>query len=155
MLKWFVVRAKTPEAAIYMRDDIKHIADNAYVEQPSFGELLLNLARNRPVITIRLVDLYLSMTGATFMLKSEIVDISGARWDPDDKAYSVMVPDIEEAKAFLIKLEEVATFWGVIVNAMAPLALPKPQEFAYTIPNPAADAAAVAAASSAASASIK
>ena len=54
-----MVRAKTPEAAIYLRDDVKHLADTAYVEQPSFGELLLNLSRNRPVITIRLIDLTL------------------------------------------------------------------------------------------------
>ena len=62
--------AKTPEAAIYLRDDIKHLADTAYVEQPSFGELLLNLARNRPVITIRLIDLTLTMTALVKVLAS-------------------------------------------------------------------------------------
>ena len=130
-----MVRAKTPEAAIYMRDDIKHLADTAYVEQPSFGELLLNLARNRPVITIRLIDLTLTMTGATFMLKSEICDITGARYDPDEKSYYVVLADEAEAITIMDKLEELLTFWGVVLNPIAPLTLPKPQEFAYQITN--------------------
>jgi hypothetical protein len=129
-----VVRAKTPEAAIYLRDDVKHLADTAYVEQPSFGELLLNLARNRPVITIRLIDLTLTMTGATFMLKSEIRDITGARFDPDEKSYYVMLADEAEAITMMDKLEEMCTFWGVVLNPIAPLALPKPQNFMYPIP---------------------
>ena len=130
-----MVRAKTPEAAIYLRDDIKHLADTAYVEQPSFGELLLNLARNRPVITIRLIDLTLTMTGATFMLKSEICDITGARYDPDEKSYYVVLADEAEAITIMDKLEELLTFWGVVLNPIAPLALPKPQEFMYQITN--------------------
>ena len=144
-----MLRAKTPEAAIYLRDDIKHLADTAYVEQPSFGELLLNLARNRPVITIRLIDLTLTMTGATYMLKSEIRDITGARYDPDEKSYYVMLADEAEAITMMDKLEEMFTFWGVVLNPIAPLTLPKPQDFMY----PAANAAAAAAASSAAASS--
>ena len=147
------MRVKTPESAIMMTEDIKEVVGDAYREDDSFRNVLIDLASNRPTLTVRYINGQFTTTGATFMLRTEIVDITGARWDPDDKAYSVMIPDIEEAKAILIKLEELATFWGVIVNAMAPLALPKPQEFAYTIPNPAADAAAVAAASSAAASS--
>ena len=64
-----------------------------------------------------------------------------------------MLADEAEAITMMSKLEEMLTFWGVVLNPIAPLALPKPQEFAYTIPNPAADAAAVAAASSAAASS--
>ena len=147
-----MVRAKTPEAAIYLRDDIKHLADTAYVEQPSFGELLLNLARNRPVITIRLIDLTLTMTGATFMLKSEICDITGARYDPDEKSYYVMLADEAEAITMMDKLEELLTFWGVVLNPIAPLALPKPQDFMYQIPQDVPIAAAAEASSSAADA---
>ena len=33
------------------------------------------------------------------------------------------------------KLEELLTFWGVVLNPIAPLTLPKPQEFAYQITN--------------------
>ena len=152
-INWFPMRVKTPESAIMMTEDIKEVVGDAYREDDSFRNVLIDLASNRPTLTVRYINGQFTTTGATFMLRTEIVDITGARWDPDDKAYSVMIPDIEEAKAILIKLEELATFWGVIVNAMAPLALPKPQEFAYTIPNPAADAAAVAAASSAAASS--
>ena len=43
--------------------------------------------------------------------------------------------DEAEAITIMRNLEELLTFWGVVLNPIAPLALPKPQEFMYQITN--------------------